>query len=1078
MLSPEIPVRPETSSVFHSRPPEGESIPSTAPQAPTGEVTRSQAKSYSGALTGIPAGRTLPAKPWISVGENDIVTVISDGVRALRLSQGFKDKLCKPWSNSVVVRLIGKSIGYSYMCNRLNAMWKPQGSMQVIDVDLDCYLVRFGEERDYFRALTGGPWLIFDHYLVVQQWDPSFRVSSKLPSKMVVWVRFPHLPIQLYHNQILTSLGNLIGKTVRMDYNTQSAVRGKFARIAVEIDLNEPVATGVELDDSWQRIEYENLPELCFGCGKVGHHVEACPMTSRLTEGPGALTEGVETPHIRSTVDTSPESPPTDSYGAWLTVTRKGRRPRKEGSPDKERSQLKADSADQSIQTVLVGKSTTGKGKNQEEGADRGNNSKGKNRKLPSPTALHSKEGKEGPTSNKAHKVPVAKGPNLKKNSSPNCGVGTKGPAPEIPHENRPVSPSTDPIQPEPTRPVTQASTSGEGQGPIAAHSGASVSPFRNFSIPPDSSSSPSDIAPRSTQRFCRQKRHPQKNTIPPVCLPKKSSGKKRSFPREAANRRVKMGNPPASTDTEMAADSNSEPQADIGKDLHIESWLSHGNLIVSLISTGRRERRPKSQGGLGLKKARELNGAYMMKLGWLILQKPEKLWVQVLSSKYLKQTEQGLKLRRKTGGSVLWRGIRKLWPSMAGACQHSIRNGASTLFWQHKWLDSGVRLSDLASLPLDDSELERTVAGATTDQGDWNWTLLKELLPPHCLEQIAGMDAPENNDADDEMIWGPDPKGKFSIASAYEILAANQSETEEYLWKIVWRWKGPNRIKFFLWLATHNRLLTNLERKKRHMTDSDSCRLCPGLAEDGLHVLRDCNSARAFWKAFLPPDRFASFFVGDFHDWLSNSLNDTEHGLQNGIAMWLLWKARNEDIFEGRKVSSDQLRLRVHSWIAGVRETMRASSNLLSKMVERRRETLISWIPAPDDWTTVNTDGSVIQPLSLAAGGIVIRDSGGATIAAFAANFGRCSIMRAELRAAALGLERAGSWGSGRFRFSLTPKRRSMLSTTTGTRADDITRLSTESGSSAIVTGMFIFPIFSERVTASRTFLLMLVIP
>ncbi|CAN1788431.1 Putative ribonuclease H protein At1g65750 [Linum perenne] len=158
-------------------------------------------------------------------------------------------------------------------------------------------------------------------------------------------------------------------------------------------------------------------------------------------------------------------------------------------------------------------------------------------------------------------------------------------------------------------------------------------------------------------------------------------------------------------------------------------------------------------------------------------------------------------------------------------------------------------------------------------------------------------------------------------------------------------------------------------------MTDFDNCRLCPGLAEDGMHVLRDCTSARDFWKAFLPPDRSASFFVGDINGWLSNTLNDTEHGLQNGNAMWLLWKARNEDIFEGKKVSSDQLQLRVHSWIAGVRETMRASSNLLSKMVERRWETLISWIPAMDDWTTVNTDGSVIQPLSLAAGGIVIRD-------------------------------------------------------------------------------------------------------
>ncbi|CAN1801839.1 Putative ribonuclease H protein At1g65750 [Linum perenne] len=91
--------------------------------------------------------------------------------------------------------------------------------------------------------------------------------------------------------------------------------------------------------------------------------------------------------------------------------------------------------------------------------------------------------------------------------------------------------------------------------------------------------------------------------------------------------------------------------------------------------------------------------------------------------------------------------------------------------------------------------------------------------------------------------------------------------------------------------------------------------------------------------------------------------------------------------------------------------------------MVERRRETLICWTPAPDDWTTLNMDGSVIQPLSLAACGIVIRDSGGATIAAFAANFGRCSIMRAELRAPALSLERAWNLGLRKVQIQLDSK-------------------------------------------------------
>ncbi|CAN1840123.1 Putative ribonuclease H protein At1g65750 [Linum perenne] len=164
----------------------------------------------------------------------------------------------------------------------------------------------------------------------------------------------------------------------------------------------------------------------------------------------------------------------------------------------------------------------------------------------------------------------------------------------------------------------------------------------------------------------------------------------------------------------------------------------------------------------------------------------------------------------------------------------------------------------------------------------------------------------------------------------------------------------------------------------------------------------------RSYGMNFSPPSKLTGFFSGNIQDWLVTILRDSDLSLSGGIAIWLLWKARNEDIFEGKLVTSAQLRLRVHSWITGVRETMKTSSQILSKVVSRRRETLIEWIPAPDEWITVNTDGSIIQLQNLAAGGGVLRNSQGYKLAAFAANFGRCTIMRAELRAAALRMEYA----------------------------------------------------------------------
>ncbi|CAN1837372.1 hypothetical protein LINPERHAP1_LOCUS35080 [Linum perenne] len=318
------------------RPPD----PTASPSPSSGGSAASLPPHASAVVASGGSAVSLPphasAGKWICVGENDIVPSITNGVRAIQLSKSFKEKLSKPWTNTAVIMLLGKSIGYSYLCQRLKSLWKPSGAIQVIHLDKDCYLVKFSNEHDYFKALTGGPWMVLDHYLIVQQWEPNFRVSNKLPSRMVVWVRFPHLPILFYHPQILSALGNLLGRIVRIDLTTQSGERGKFARIAVEIDLNEPLTPVIELDGATQMVEYENIPELCFECGKIGHVSENCPSKTSASPPPslGPLTSLVSVTHQPAVEDSTDLR--NDGLGPWMVVSRNTRRLRREGLPDKE----------------------------------------------------------------------------------------------------------------------------------------------------------------------------------------------------------------------------------------------------------------------------------------------------------------------------------------------------------------------------------------------------------------------------------------------------------------------------------------------------------------------------------------------------------------------------------------------------------------------------------------------------------------------------------------------------------------------------------------------------------------------
>ncbi|CAN1169836.1 Putative ribonuclease H protein At1g65750 [Linum perenne] len=70
------------------------------------------------------------------------------------------------------------------------------------------------------------------------------------------------------------------------------------------------------------------------------------------------------------------------------------------------------------------------------------------------------------------------------------------------------------------------------------------------------------------------------------------------------------------------------------------------------------------------------------------------------------------------------------------------------------------------------------------------------------------------------------------------------------------------------------------------------------------------------------------------------------------------------------------------------------------------RIDTHIRWKPELSDCITINTYSSVLHPHSQAAGGGILRTSLSRPVSSFAANFGRCSIMRAELHAAEIGLK------------------------------------------------------------------------
>jgi len=269
-------------------------------------------------------------------------------------------ELCTPWKDAIVVKLLGKNLGYNTMRDRLQKIWKLQGGFEIMDNDNGFYMVKFDLAADKEKVITGGPWLIFDHCLAVSHWSPEFASLEAKVDRTVVWVRFSGLNLVYYDESFLLAMASAIGRPIKVDTNTLRVERGKFARVCVEIDLTAPVVGKIWVNGHWYKVQYEGLHLICTSCGCYGHLGRNCTTTA----ASAGATLPPSHPAVAATHEGAIQSDPTNQlhlimdsqngnksftppivlsldtrkiiainegnenlHGDWLVVTRKNKKP-------------------------------------------------------------------------------------------------------------------------------------------------------------------------------------------------------------------------------------------------------------------------------------------------------------------------------------------------------------------------------------------------------------------------------------------------------------------------------------------------------------------------------------------------------------------------------------------------------------------------------------------------------------------------------------------------------------------------------------------------------------------------------
>ncbi|XP_074299645.1 uncharacterized protein LOC141630789 [Silene latifolia] len=423
----------------------------------------------------------------------------------------------------------------------------------------------------------------------------------------------------------------------------------------------------------------------------------------------------------------------------------------------------------------------------------------------------------------------------------------------------------------------------------------------------------------------------------------------------------------------------------------------------------------PKARGGLGIVSARQANAAFLTKLGWRVLAEPHSLWSRVLRAKYCKNRCDIDIFQPKTNMSNVWAGISSQSKTIVRGTATAVGNGRRTLFWDHAWVD-GICLSDHTLNPIPEETLRATVSDMWCEFNGWKWDLFADLLPQPILLRIASISLVHDPSLEDSLYWQGTSSGKFTIKSALGYLKGIDYDQlpESPVWPTIWRLPVQQRLRMFLWLAAHGRLIVNVNRVRRNMGDDPLWPRCHATEETVEHLLRSCPISIQIWNLVGINPSNAFFFNIPFEESLTKSAsNDVESSMKDwpmnfAITCWWIWRWRNNVVFGREGENPIDPHTFLYQQFASTKQAL-DRHNLFTPIPRgATTEKFIRWLPPPHGWVMLNTDAGSKGNPGLAGGGGIFRDETGNFITAYFFSCGVCTSMKAEILALLAGLERA----------------------------------------------------------------------
>jgi len=311
---------------------------------------------------------------------------------------------------------------------------------------------------------------------------------------------------------------------------------------------------------------------------------------------------------------------------------------------------------------------------------------------------------------------------------------------------------------------------------------------------------------------------------------------------------------------------------------------------------------RPKSLGGLGLRKTAAVNTAFIAKLAWKFLTQPDNFWVQLLTAKYC--TPGGFfHYKIKPSDSWVWKCLLQIRPFLQQGLRWKLGNGKSIHFWTDVWCSHENLVSQVGADLSATTDINIKVCEFITATRQWDLGKLSQVLPPNLVSIVQGIPIP-STDVPDSFCWGLTGSGNFSTKSA-TWQAHEHVSTNPHAWPYKWLWNlnVMPKIRVFLWQLCHNSLPSRAILSQRGIQLDPSCPVCHTELEDTDHIFFHCPLAKQTWELatlhnWLPSNPFHSSTLPARDQLHALALQKSPLLTRVALLLWSIWKARNNLTF------------------------------------------------------------------------------------------------------------------------------------------------------------------------------------